>query len=41
MAFTPKGKHFVAGEWLDGAGTFEFHQQVGLLIRLQSVQSIW
>ncbi|CAN7485069.1 MULTISPECIES: aldehyde dehydrogenase (NADP(+)) [Brucella] len=23
MAFTPKGKHLVAGEWLDGAGTFE------------------
>ncbi|MGF7008779.1 aldehyde dehydrogenase (NADP(+)) [Aminobacter sp. BE322] len=22
MAFTPKGKHLVAGEWLDGAGTF-------------------
>ena len=22
MVFTPKGKHFVAGEWLDGAGTF-------------------
>ncbi len=23
MAFTPKGKHLVAGAWLDGAGTFE------------------
>lgn len=22
MAFTPKGKHLVAGEWLDGNGTF-------------------
>ncbi|MDX2386474.1 aldehyde dehydrogenase family protein [Sinorhizobium medicae] len=22
MVFTPKGKHLVAGEWLDGAGTF-------------------
>ncbi len=22
MAFTPKGKHLVAGEWLDGEGTF-------------------
>lgn len=22
MIFTPKGKHLVAGEWLDGAGTF-------------------
>lgn len=22
MAFTPKGKHLVAGEWLDGSGTF-------------------
>lgn len=23
MTFTPKGKHLVAGTWLDGAGTFE------------------
>ncbi|PWK69929.1 aldehyde dehydrogenase (NADP(+)) [Aminobacter sp. AP02] len=23
MAFTPKGKHLVAGEWLDGSGTFD------------------
>ena len=22
MAFTPNGKHLVAGEWLDGDGTF-------------------
>ena len=22
MAFTPNGKHLVAGEWLDGNGTF-------------------
>ena len=22
MAFTPHGKHLVAGEWLDGNGTF-------------------